>query len=211
MFSSLRKWRIILVAGPSRSGTTICGKMIAADTGHKYFDESAFHPQSMRKWMQLIRTENNAVIQCPLMTANLAFVEPVRDVLVVVMLRPKAQIGKSVERTKARLERKPLARIKAFLARKRLTVLGVRGRGGTPDAPPDYCFQASVFYTLWPHIKKMLPEERWREIPYDTLQNHPLWTARENRRTFHPKQTQKTFLDAAKRGWRSLFGAGRKF
>ena len=40
MFAELKKFKKIIVSGPQRSGTRICGKIIAHDLDYRYCDES---------------------------------------------------------------------------------------------------------------------------------------------------------------------------
>ena len=42
VFEHLLNFAVVLVSGPQRSGTTICAKMIAHDTGHTYIPESEY-------------------------------------------------------------------------------------------------------------------------------------------------------------------------
>ena len=47
MFEYLKEFPVVLVTGPQRSGTRICAKMIAHDTGHRFVDEREIHTDSL--------------------------------------------------------------------------------------------------------------------------------------------------------------------
>ena len=65
MFESLKKHDIILVTGPQRSGTTICARMIAHDTGHTYIDEARFITWDAEKALQIAQDMAPSVVQGP--------------------------------------------------------------------------------------------------------------------------------------------------
>jgi hypothetical protein len=86
MFEALAEHPKILVTGPGRSGTTIAGKMIAQDTGHRYEDEGGFRGNRIDLFRDLVARESDVVVQCPLMF-RVIIDNPPPDVFVVVMRR----------------------------------------------------------------------------------------------------------------------------
>ena len=73
MFEWLKEFKIILVSGPPRSGTKICARMIAHDTGHTYVDEAEVDytpasraPNRLPQFIECVRERGQkVVIQCP--------------------------------------------------------------------------------------------------------------------------------------------------
>lgn len=95
MFEKLQKYKKIVVTGPQRSGTTICSRMIACDTGHSCVDETAFGAENESGWRQVLE-RNNVVVQCPAMSKLCSDLG--NNVLVVFMRRDVGDIMASQSR-----------------------------------------------------------------------------------------------------------------
>jgi hypothetical protein len=92
MFSHLKKYSKILVTGPQRSGTTICAKIIAVDTGHKFMSQAWLEGDNPVATLRRICQEsNNFVIQCP---GESYIIEQfsANDILIVFMMRDIKEI-----------------------------------------------------------------------------------------------------------------------
>lgn len=98
MFEHWASHRVIVVTGPQRSGTTIAAAMVAADTGHELVREEAFNVHDPWLWRDLVSRPGQRVIQCPTMFAFVSELAERRDVLVVFMNRPLAEIHASQQR-----------------------------------------------------------------------------------------------------------------
>ena len=99
MFEYLTPFRVILVTGPQRSGTTIAAKMIAQDTGKEFVRED--FPQFANIEDNLIRLANygqNLVIQCPAWCHMIHQLGSMGGVAIVFMLRRTSEIIRSQER-----------------------------------------------------------------------------------------------------------------
>ncbi len=167
MFKHLARHSVILVTGPQRAGTTICAKMIAADTGHEYVDEDDYGPHNKRGWIHTIIDHENVVIHCPTMCR---YVHQLGEVALVVMVcRNVIDIVNSQERIgwgKAN-EALELARYK---------------KAEDPVA--------AIKYDFWCKYQRTTITN-WLEVEYKNLAAHPLWVDKRERAIFGPRQTER--------------------
>lgn len=163
MFESLRQYQRIYVTGPQRSGTTICSKMIALDTGYQCIDEIDYGFTNCKNFAAL-QSLNKIVVQCPI---HCYHIEDCSDdeTLIVMMKRPINEIIRSQKRITWKFEPEELRRYNKTLK----------------DSPI-----AKVKYDHWETQKKDI--RHYREIHYHSLQRHPLWV--DNRKDFDCKQTK---------------------
>lgn len=157
----------MVVSGPQRSGTTFAAKVVAAELGWTFLDETTFGIQNRQMWRRLLQHEQRSVVQCPAMMRHLHDDVP-DDVLVVVMRRHVSDIVASQHRIGWEWERTELSRY------------GLKS-GSISEVKYD-----------WWDTHKMDGPARWVELDYDTLSGHPMWVAPEVRVTFSPKQTEVT-------------------
>ena len=164
MFKGLRKFNVILVTGPQRSGTRIAARCIAADTGHQYVDENQFKVHRQALFDNLIATRRNVVIQCPAMCHLVHKYGARDDLLVVMMIRELYEIHASQERIDWQGHAHELGKYKL-----------------TEGDP------ATVKYAYW------LTHQRHRikstnELLYKNLSGHKLWVVPELRSNFEADQ-----------------------
>lgn len=164
MFEHLTKYRVIIVTGPQRSGTTICAKMIAHDTGKRFVAEEAFGVHSREHWESLVLHSDDAVIQCPTMCAYVGNVLA-DDVLVVMVHRSLVEIHESEKRIGWREHLRELERY------------------GLSEGDP-----AAVKYAAWDRQRKQIPHTL--DVAYHDLATHPLWVPKEQRAGFGHRQTR---------------------
>lgn len=94
MFEDYKKYKRILVTGPQRSGTRICAKMIAEDTGYEYLDDrTVIHISELREAVK----QDGVVVQCPGMARWIHWFGD-DDTLIVWMKRPLKEILASEKR-----------------------------------------------------------------------------------------------------------------
>ena len=159
MFEHLAKWRRIYVTGPQRSGTTICARMICADTRHTYQDGEPINrlkPQAVRE--RMMRREN-VVVQCPFLAHDIhlaVYDDP--DAIVVFMIRDVNDIWASQKRIHW-ADPKELRRYPG----------------------ETYATLAEAKYARWYAVSRDLCPN-WVEVEYESLSEHPLWVPREKRR-----------------------------
>jgi hypothetical protein len=158
MFEHLSQYRVIIVTGPMRSGTTICGHMIAADTGKAYYDDAAdlhFQPATVRRLVD----SGAGVLQYPQPWGIEAYDRP--DVAIIMM-------------------RRSLADIRASHAR-----LGVARDGWQLGQYMSYRQRTKYFpeaqYMHWDEVQQALIAHAF-DVQYESLSQHPLWVAPETRR-----------------------------
>ena len=164
MFHRLSKFDKILVTGPQRSGTRICAKMIAHDTGHGYVDELDIKMDSLYSFQALFSREKSVVIQCPVMCRHIHMFN-MDNVAVVLMRRRVEDIVASQERIAWPWEKLELARYDRL----------------------DGVI-AEVKYRFWDEYQKQRLEHAF-EVEYDGLSKHPLWVTKDLRRKFSATQT----------------------
>jgi len=164
MFEWMTRFDKILVTGPQRSGTRICARMIAHDTGYRYVDEKEIavgHPELLKA---LCAAEHGFVVQCPAL-CHCVHEFSADDTLIILMRRKIEDIIASQERIKWKNEQDQLQRHYG----------GVRGPISV------------IRYKFWeehqrPKVKYFL------EIEYESLLAHPLWVPKELRANFAPDQ-----------------------
>jgi len=167
MFEYLRRHNQIVVTGPQRSGTTIASKMIAQDLGYEHFDETVL-PESFDGFALQVLHNNlegiKGVYQGPTRSA-LCHTLP-EDVAVVFMVRPVEDIIASQERINWVWEDQEIAQY-----------------------PTEYQAApvSSMKYRYWNEVQKPLIRYAY-EIVYHSLEEHPLWKNKEERKNFNSKQ-----------------------
>jgi len=165
MFEWLNKFKKILVTGPQRSGTRVCAKMIARDTGYKYIDEKRLGIDSLYQLFSLLSKDRSCVVQCPALCRHVHMFSR-DDAAIVLMKRNVEDIISSQKRIGWSWEKTELARY---------------------DNKEGVI--AEVKYEFWgkkqrPHIEQAF------EIAYDSLAGHPLWVPKHMRGNFRPDQTE---------------------
>lgn len=165
MFEHLAVHSRILVTGPQRSGTTIAARMIAADTGHRFIDESEFGVYDVPRWRALL-AQDEVVIQCPHMI-KLIVDERRDDIMVVLMRRDLREVHASENR---------IGWEQTYRGNSaELAVFGLsKGRS------------ADVKYAYWDAQPK---PPHFIEIAYESLHEHPLHVSAEQRTSFGRKDT----------------------
>jgi hypothetical protein len=163
MFEEFANYRVVLVTGPQRSGTTITAQMIAYDTGHRYVDEFEFSVYDDVAFDRTCNTGRDIVVQCPGMLRRIVDCPPSDDVLVVMIRRALEDIRRSERRIRWECSAVELARL---------------GRT-SGDA-------ALLKYEYWDQHKK---PRHWRAVAFQDLIEHPLFLPRSARSRFLPKQT----------------------
>ena len=168
MFAYLDGFRVVLVTGPQRSGTTIAAKMIAADTGLRFVPEEDFSLHNKSQWNSLINTRNRIVIQCPSMCRYAHEHGKADDIAVVLMVRPLDEIVASQQR------------IKWATAEKQRELARYDRKRGEP---------AKVKYDYW--VKYQVNDIKHAyEIQFNSLAGHPLWVPGDKRNNFGARQTE---------------------
>lgn len=166
MFEWLSKFDRIFVTGPQRSGTRICAKMIAHDTGHEYFDENDINMDSFYNFSSLLEKKEKCVIQCPTLCRHIHFFDS-EDNAIILMRRNVKDIIKSQKRIKWSKEWLELIRYD-------------RSKG----------IIAEIKYDYWEKNQEKQIKNAF-EIEYDSLKTHPLWVNKKERENFLPMQSEK--------------------
>jgi hypothetical protein len=172
MFEHLKNFEIIVITGPQRSGTHICGKMVSNDTGIKWFGE---RPPRMdtRKLIageesRLIRDDLPYVWTAPRICRWCHIIGQEPGVAVIFMHRNINDIIKSQERIgwKSNEIQLSLYNDVGYF------------EGNSCEAKYDYFekYQKDKIPNLF-------------EVEYESLNSHKLWIDKSLRVNFHKKQT----------------------
>ena len=167
MFEDFARYRAVLVTGPQRSGTTIAAKMIAADAGLRYVDESEWGVQDRAAWRRWVQDTRGAVMQCPSMSRYVHEFGHWDNVAVVWMRRSLKEIAASEKRV---------------------------GWGGSDRAYELARYGvkegniAKLKYRYWREVQREKIVNAY-EVKYASLEGHPLWVDAADRVGFEVKQT----------------------
>jgi len=168
MFEYLRPYRVVLVTGPQRSGTTIAAKMISHDTEKSFWTEEQFGTTNVRRWFEIVQDYYCVVLQCPAICHVVHRAGQFSDVAIVLMRRPVEEIIASQERI-------------GWTAREEPQELAKYGLG--PIQGPI----AEVKYDFWDSWQKFKVKNAY-EVNYHDLSAHSLWVPAEHRKSFAPRQ-----------------------
>ncbi len=168
MFENLSNYQTILVTGPQRSGTTICAKMIACDTGHEFIGEESIVTNNLQALSHILyltsKIKRKIVVQCPGLCRYIHLFGD-ENTLIVMVYRSIEAIIKSQMRIEWEEEAKELARYS-------LSVGPI----------------AQVKYDYWKKEQQALVINS-KKVIYEDLKTHPLWIPQEQRLDFKPRQT----------------------
>jgi hypothetical protein len=166
MFEELAVHNKIVVTGPQRSGTRIGAQMIAHDTGHRFVDEAEFLIKDSDLFREFLQNDG-VVLQAPHMLKDVVD-DPPPGIFIVLMRRHLDQIHASAAR-----------------------IGWTENFGGNTTELKKFGLtegdSAAVKYAYWDSHDKSVP---FLEVPYESLQAHPLYVPGERRKTFGHWQTQ---------------------
>jgi Coenzyme PQQ synthesis protein D (PqqD) len=165
MFQWLGKFEKILVTGPQRSGTRICSKIIAHDTGHKYIDEFVIGVDGLYQLWAIFENNSRFVVQCPALCRHIHMFNR-DDAAIVLMRRDVKDIIASQERIGWNCEKVELARYNC--------------RNGVIS---------EIKYNFWKENQKKHIKHAF-EVEYESLSGHQLWVPKPLRRNFSTTQTK---------------------
>lgn len=165
MFKWLAEYERILVSGPQRSGTRICAKMIAHDTGHRFVDENAIYWDSLMQLTRIFHTTRRFVLQCPTMCRHVHMFSA-DDTAIVLMRRDVADIVASQDRIGWKWDEMEL------------------GRYDEEDGAIS-----EVKYAFWDEHQRAKIKHAF-EVSYDDLASHELWIEKADRKGFRSTQTK---------------------
>lgn len=175
MFEALKDYKRILVTGPQRSGTRIAAKMIAADTGYEYIDETEFGVHS-RKGLRNLLCRSYIVVHCPALCRTIVNYSD-EETMIVLMRRSIEDIIASEKRIGWE-----------FGALDELWKYGVAYNELRREAAEGIPISIRK-YEYWEKEQKDRLFNSL-ELEYETLSAHSLWLPKETRADFAPEQTE---------------------
>ena len=164
--------RPTVVVGCQRSGTLITSKILAEYLGADHIDEFEFLP--VWKGIELINQlldagRTNLVIHCP------------------VALKCWEDIYTQIPSVRfVGVKRDPTDILESM---KRIRWLKDDHRDDWEEFLQE---QIKLMDNLWQNLKQTMPADDWREIEYESLQDHPLFIKKEDRKDFFVKQWNLT-------------------
>jgi len=176
MFEQFSEFKHVLVTGPQRSGTTICAKMIAVDTGHKFMAEGHMshvdsNVEELYELIRIVSETNKAVIQCPIQCRWIHLFGD--DTTAIVMMRRKLDDIKASEK-----------RVGWGDGRQRIMYKGLVTNYGSMHI-------ALVKWAYWERHQRRLIKHPF-EIHYESLCDHSLWVAPKDRDNWGPRRIDVT-------------------
>lgn len=185
IFWNIADFDTIFVTGPHRSGTTICSKMIAYDTGHDLVIEDDFDCSNLIQLSAFLQADYGPkVIQCPFLSAVIHDMNYLLDVdmskvLVVFMHRYRPDIIASEQRaTKVDFGRVAAGQKVAYHSNKVRHISDVK-------------------YEAWEDQRKVIPN--YLDVGYESLKQHPLWvedrTSMPFQHTIRKPQISRIYAD----------------
>lgn len=165
-FAFLRLYKVALVVGPQRSGTTFAANVIAADLKRRYVDEQDAKGAPALHVDQLLKLAEPVVVQCPAWTYCCHRLASSRTAVVLIR-RSLEEILASQERIGWTQRCEP----------------GELARYGVSQGPI-----AEVKYRFWDQHQRAALGRHGYEVEYDSLKAHPMWVDKNLRRSFGAKQ-----------------------
>ena len=183
MFEELAKYNKILVTGPARSGTHICSKMIAADTGHRFIPENRFNAHSVDLFRLMYSINDKFVVPCNGIISHIAEFGH-ENTMVICMMRTIDDIMLSGWRIKGKLHGM------SYMDARRLVL---------------------ERYKIWEEQEKK-GIRNWQYVMYNHLDGHHLWVPKDDRLNFKPTQTKvgEVHPPTVKKPDYSVVGRGRR-
>ena len=183
-----RAYAKIAVTGSQRSGTTICARMIAADRGWDFVDETDIGTNAIDGAARMVRERDGFVLQMPnLMTRTDAVAAHMGKggLGIVAMRRPFEEVDASRKRIGLR------PRDHVEVEQRRSLLEKARSVGSRiPDEDAFMTRPMSLMewrQTYVEHYLRRLPHVR--VLDFASLAGHPLHVPETLRRDFAPKQT----------------------
>lgn len=167
MFEWLKEFSKILVTGPHRTGTRICSRMIAYDTGYRFVDELEIKVDSLYSLQGLYQNHHHFVVQCPSLCRYIHLFNA-DDTAIVLMRRSLADIATSQGRIHWPWEKIEMGRYD-------------KSNGNI----------AEIKYSFWEQAQRDQIFHAF-EVDYDSLAAHPFWVRPQHRENFRAGQTIST-------------------
>lgn len=170
-FDFLKPYRVVLVTGPQRSGTTIATRVIAKALAAEAVVEERYGINDGNRWRKFVRNRlcgrAKAVIQCPAMCHIVHEFGDRDDLAVVFMRRPLEDIIASQDRI-------------GWTEREEWRELEKYGAESGPIAEIKYCY--------WQDVQKQRIKHAY-EVNYMDLSDSDLWAPKELRQGWGARQT----------------------
>lgn len=166
MFEEIKHSKVF-VMWLARSGTRICARMIAEDTGLEFIDETEWGIIDIPKLKHIIKYRDNFVIH-----ANCAYA--IADELPWLVI----WVNRNLDDVKASMDNIKGDRYKIL-----------QNMWNDKPTPKELSMTRQKRLELF---AKVIPKiKNYKELEYEDLKQHPLWLDKEDRTNFYWLQTKK--------------------
>jgi len=178
-----RKYDRIIVTASQRSGTTICGKMLAFSLGWKYIDESGMPFKDKKVFLAKLIKGNKIVVQSPGFRVGIHnFIPEINKYKVGVILIKRDVKEIELSRKRIKWGDGGFADINNPLVKEVLD-------SGLVKVPEGKISEMQFRVLQVDYLAKKYPLFTFL-INYHDLEGHSLWIPKEKRLKFKPKQTK---------------------
>lgn len=173
MFEDMSIYRVIVVTGCQRSGTTLAAHAIAQDTGHTYVDEDEYGTDDYEAWRKVIARRDKIVVHSPAMARYVHDLVGWYGIFVVWMDR-------NIEDVKASERRIGWSTSKA--------VGKERDKYRDTQEYAGYLPICAIKRRYWARVQRPMLRGQYHELAYEALEQHSLWVPPNERTHFDKRQ-----------------------
>jgi hypothetical protein len=184
----MKRFSIIFVCGPHRSGTTLFAHIVAFETGHDLVLEDEFTCSNRAQLSAFLHAGYGPmVVQCPFLTHEIHDLGYLYDIdmdncLVVMMHRYRRDIIDSEERSPVNFARVGMGRRRCY-----------HSQGG---------HASDIAYEAWADQCRVIPNAM--DVAYESMSGHPLWRNDHKKLPFQHNVRVPTLPKAFNDGIRAL-------
>ena len=184
--SLFKGYKIIIIVGPQRSGTTFTSQALSNTLKFRNVDEGEFSVRDVNMFRSIIKQEN-IVVQAPAMTCRIQALIG-KDDLVVFMSRKWSDIVKGVHRKNRSLSNWILMETMFDAERYYFNEYDNTAGKFFDKHVNKNSYYLDAYYNMWKHYQsKIIPN--CITLKYESMKNHPMWLDKSQRKNFGDKQT----------------------
>ena len=184
--SLFKGYKIIIIVGPQRSGTTFTSQALSNTLKFRNVDEGEFSVRDVNMFRNIMKQEN-IVIQAPAMTCRIQALIG-KDDLVVFMSRKWSDIVKGVHRKNRSLSNWILMETMFDAERYYFNEYDNTAGKFFDKHVNKNSYYLDAYYNMWKHYQsKIIPN--CITLKYESMKNHPMWLDKSQRKNFGDKQT----------------------
>lgn len=164
----------VIVTGAQRSGTRFTANVLAKDLDVKIIDELDYGINNLKKFNKSILNLDGYSVQAPALSHLIE--EFPDDAIIIFMYRPLNEILASQKRINWQSSTHEPAYINKYKKRYPKENINWNGR------------LAQVKKEVWEKVQQKKINNRWFNLEYSSLKNHPMWINKKERVNFKANQ-----------------------